>query len=526
MPLTLFRLRPGARRRGGGDGDEPPGRDGAAHRRRRAGRGAHHHRPARAPRGPGQHRGRGRRPRASSSPALSRAAIAVVNLDDPHVVAAGRARPGAAARLRAGRRGRRAAGGGDAARASAAWRWSSRPPGAAGRCRSASSASTTRSTPTGAFALATALGYRPEECVAGLEAARPYARRLNVLEAAGGVTVVDDCYNANPASMAAALRDRAGRSPPAGGRWRCWATCWSSGPGEQDDHLALGAQVSQVAALAAFFGPRSAWTAGGGAGHRVGTLPGGGAALGLAPAAAAARGPRPGEGEPRHASRAGGGRTDRSGRFRGTLRPHSRPCSSSSTDCSGTPRRSGSSTSSATPRSASWPRASRRCCIGLFWGRALHRAAAPQPARAEQRPRGHARPPPEEEGHADDGRHAHPGLHRRRDAALRRPRQRAWCGWRCSGPSATASSASSTTGSSSPSGTARGSPGRRSSCCRRCSTWSASSASSAPGRAGCRTSSSTPASPCPSSPPGTSTPTWAGSTCSSAGWWWWAPRTR
>ena len=69
---------------------------------------------------------------------------------------------------------------------------------------------------TGAFALATALGYRPEECVQGLEAARPYARRLNVVEAAGGWTVVDDCYNANPASMAAALDTP--RTLAAGGR--------------------------------------------------------------------------------------------------------------------------------------------------------------------------------------------------------------------------------------------------------------------------------------------------------------------
>ncbi len=58
---------------------------------------------------------------------------------------------------------------------------------------------------TGAFALALALGYSPEECVKGLEAARPYARRLNVVDGLHGTTVVDDCYNANPASMAAAL---------------------------------------------------------------------------------------------------------------------------------------------------------------------------------------------------------------------------------------------------------------------------------------------------------------------------------
>jgi UDP-N-acetylmuramoyl-tripeptide--D-alanyl-D-alanine ligase len=34
------------------------------------------------------------------------------------------------------------------------------------------------------------------------------------------------------------------------------------GPGEQEEHVALGARVSQVASLAAFLGPRSAWTAG------------------------------------------------------------------------------------------------------------------------------------------------------------------------------------------------------------------------------------------------------------------------
>ena len=113
---------------------------------------------------------------------------------------------------------------------------------------------------TGAFALATALGYRPEECVQGLEAARPYARRLNVVEAAAGWTVVDDCYNANPASMAAAL-DTA-RTLAVGGRVvAVLGDMLELGPGEREEHVALGARVSQVAALAAFLGQRSAWTA-------------------------------------------------------------------------------------------------------------------------------------------------------------------------------------------------------------------------------------------------------------------------
>ena len=52
---------------------------------------------------------------------------------------------------------------------------------------------------------AVALGYTPEECVKGLETAKPYARRLNVVDGLHGTTVIDDCYNANPASMGAAL---------------------------------------------------------------------------------------------------------------------------------------------------------------------------------------------------------------------------------------------------------------------------------------------------------------------------------
>jgi UDP-N-acetylmuramoyl-tripeptide--D-alanyl-D-alanine ligase len=114
---------------------------------------------------------------------------------------------------------------------------------------------------TGAFALATALGYRPEECVQGLESARPYAARLNVVEASGGWTVVDDSYNANPASMAAAL-DTA-RTLAGGGRVvTVLGDMLELGPGEQGEHAALGTRVSQVAALGAFLGPRSAWTAG------------------------------------------------------------------------------------------------------------------------------------------------------------------------------------------------------------------------------------------------------------------------
>jgi UDP-N-acetylmuramoyl-tripeptide--D-alanyl-D-alanine ligase len=112
---------------------------------------------------------------------------------------------------------------------------------------------------TGAFALALALGYSPEECVAGLAQARPYARRLNVVDAPGGLTVVDDCYNANPASMNAALDTLASLTATGGRALAVLGDMLELGAGELDEHAQLGARVAQGAvARVAFFGPRSA----------------------------------------------------------------------------------------------------------------------------------------------------------------------------------------------------------------------------------------------------------------------------
>jgi UDP-N-acetylmuramoyl-tripeptide--D-alanyl-D-alanine ligase len=110
---------------------------------------------------------------------------------------------------------------------------------------------------TAAFALGLALGYRPEECRAGLEAARPYARRLNVVDAPGGVTVIDDCYNANPASMAAAL-DVLDELAPGGRAFAVLGDMLELGQSEREDHVALGKLAGKKADVLAFFGPRSA----------------------------------------------------------------------------------------------------------------------------------------------------------------------------------------------------------------------------------------------------------------------------
>jgi UDP-N-acetylmuramoyl-tripeptide--D-alanyl-D-alanine ligase len=110
---------------------------------------------------------------------------------------------------------------------------------------------------TGAFALALALGYSPEECVRGLEAARPYARRLNVVDGQHGTTVIDDCYNANPASMAAALDTLRSLVQPGGRAVAVLGDMLELGPGELEEHTQLGTLAAGKAQLVAFFGPRS-----------------------------------------------------------------------------------------------------------------------------------------------------------------------------------------------------------------------------------------------------------------------------
>ena len=115
-----------------------------------------------------------------------------------------------------------------------------------------------------AFALAVALGSLPEECVRGLEAARPQAHRLNLVPAPAGITILDDCYNANPSSMAAALetlRSLAGR----GRAVAVLGDMLELGSAEAREHRSIGELASRSAQLVAFFGPRF------GEGHRNAT---------------------------------------------------------------------------------------------------------------------------------------------------------------------------------------------------------------------------------------------------------------
>lgn len=109
---------------------------------------------------------------------------------------------------------------------------------------------------TGAFALALALGYTAEECVRGLESARPHAMRLQLVEAEGGITVMNDAYNANPSSMAAALSTLRGLAQD-GRAVAVLGDMLELGATEAQEHEALGTKAAESADRLVFFGPRS-----------------------------------------------------------------------------------------------------------------------------------------------------------------------------------------------------------------------------------------------------------------------------
>ncbi len=106
-----------------------------------------------------------------------------------------------------------------------------------------------------AIALCIALGYRPEECVQGLEQVQAYARRLQVNTAPAGFTVIDDCYNANPSSMLAALETLASVSDKAHAV-AVLGDMLEVGAGEQQEHTQMGEKAPEYAGTFAFFGPR------------------------------------------------------------------------------------------------------------------------------------------------------------------------------------------------------------------------------------------------------------------------------
>ncbi|MCL2012824.1 MAG: UDP-N-acetylmuramoyl-tripeptide--D-alanyl-D-alanine ligase [Cystobacterineae bacterium] len=108
---------------------------------------------------------------------------------------------------------------------------------------------------TAALAMGLALGCEVAECLRGLEAARAMPRRLSVRQGHGGTLILDDCYNANPASMQAAIYTAAQLASPKRpilvlGDMR------ELGESEAQAHSLMGALAAQYARLAIFIGPR------------------------------------------------------------------------------------------------------------------------------------------------------------------------------------------------------------------------------------------------------------------------------
>lgn len=109
-----------------------------------------------------------------------------------------------------------------------------------------------------AAALALSLSYSFEEISRGLSAARPFSHRSRLVAGSGGITILDDCYNASPASMDAALAMLAGLAKSGSGRAvAVLGDMLELGAFEEEAHRGLGRGARGRMDLAAFFGPRS-----------------------------------------------------------------------------------------------------------------------------------------------------------------------------------------------------------------------------------------------------------------------------
>jgi UDP-N-acetylmuramoyl-tripeptide--D-alanyl-D-alanine ligase len=110
-----------------------------------------------------------------------------------------------------------------------------------------------------AAAAAHAIGVVPEQIRAGLENFRPYDKRFQ-LEAAGNLVLIDDSYNANPASMSAALKTLAELKGD-GRAFVALGDMLELGGDEAEMHRRLGAEAAGVADRLYLCGKLTAYTA-------------------------------------------------------------------------------------------------------------------------------------------------------------------------------------------------------------------------------------------------------------------------
>jgi UDP-N-acetylmuramoyl-tripeptide--D-alanyl-D-alanine ligase len=95
-----------------------------------------------------------------------------------------------------------------------------------------------------AAAVAHAVGIGLPAIAAGLAAAAPVGNRMRVFELATGATIVNDSYNANPASVAAALRTLA--ESPARRRIAVLGEMLELGPSSAEHHHAVGRLAAEL----------------------------------------------------------------------------------------------------------------------------------------------------------------------------------------------------------------------------------------------------------------------------------------
>ncbi len=96
-----------------------------------------------------------------------------------------------------------------------------------------------------AAAVALWAGVEPDEVAAGLAAVRGGAMRMEVVRARGGPVVLNDAYNANPASMAAAI-DALAASPSARRRIAVLGAMRELGEWSEQEHARVGRQVADA----------------------------------------------------------------------------------------------------------------------------------------------------------------------------------------------------------------------------------------------------------------------------------------
>lgn len=96
-----------------------------------------------------------------------------------------------------------------------------------------------------ALAVADELGVPLEAAAAGLAEARPSPMRMDVFGTAAGVTVVNDCYNASPASMEAAL-DTVASMRVDGRRVAVLGEMLELGALSVDEHIGVGKRVTDA----------------------------------------------------------------------------------------------------------------------------------------------------------------------------------------------------------------------------------------------------------------------------------------